>query len=117
MNITLRIRSVIVMVEFHPRYCEKSVRMHREYFPEILKYIKEHPEEVPLYKLIGFYEYALGRDDPLSKKSECMMATEPWSSYNLKYERMWRHDHFMSPNEYTEYLITKFPQWKGIFYY
>ena len=105
------------MVEFHPRYCEKSVRMHKEYFPEIIEYIKENPEEVPLYKLINFYIYALGRDDSLAESAGWLLTKKPWTEYNLKYNRAWRHDQFMSPNEYTEYLITKFPQWKGIFYY
>ncbi|RAP45027.1 MAG: hypothetical protein BZ136_08485, partial [Methanosphaera sp. rholeuAM74] len=90
------------MVEFHPRYSEKSVRAHREYFPEIIEYIKEHPEEVPLYKLINFYTYALGRDDSLVESAGWLIAKKPWTDYNLKYNRMWRHGHFMSPNEYTE---------------
>ena len=46
-----------------------------------------------------------------------LLAKEPWYSYDLQYERAWRHGHFMSPNEYTEWLLNKFPQWKGIFYY
>lgn len=45
------------MVEFHPRYTEESVCNHREYFPEMMKYIKEHPEEVNLYKIFSFYIY------------------------------------------------------------
>ncbi|RAP44330.1 MAG: hypothetical protein BZ136_08875 [Methanosphaera sp. rholeuAM74] len=105
------------MVKFHSRYSEKSIRLHRDYLREIIDYLKKHPEEVNLYKLINFYTYALGRNDSLSEEAQNLLAQEPWSTYNLKYNRMWRHDHFMSPNEYTEWLLQKFPQWKGIFYY
>ena len=107
----------IIMVEFHPRYTEKSVRNHREYFPEMMKYIKEHPEEVNLYKIFSFYIYALGRSDSLAQEGGELLAKEPWYSYDLQYERAWRHNQFMSPNEYTEWLLQNFPQWKGIFYY
>ena len=105
------------MVKFHPRYTEESVRNHKEYFPEMFEYIKKHPEEVNLYQIIGFYIYALGDEDPLVEEVDELLAQEPWYSSDLEYERAWRYDQFLSPNEYTKWLIDNFPQWKGIFYY
>lgn len=106
-----------MLKKYHVKYSDESLREHREYLKEIIKYLKKHPEEEELYLFVDSFQYAVGMEDPLYARVYDLFAEEPWSKIYSKLYVYARNGHMMGQKEFHDYFVKKFPQWKDIYYY
>lgn len=108
---------VRMLKKYHVKYSDESLREHREYLKEIIKYLKKHPEEEELYLFVSSFQYAVGREDPLYARVYDLFAEDPWSKIYSKQYVYARNGYMMGQKEFHDYFVKKFPQWKDIYYY
>ncbi|OED30383.1 hypothetical protein [Methanosphaera sp. WGK6] len=102
------------MAKLHTHFNDGDFLNHKEYAFEIMEYLSEHPEELNLYNLL--FEYGF-KDSLISHKLKEFFVSGEYDVYLHEQRVADIHNTLIPLDEFPQWFVNKFPQWKDLFYY